>query len=203
MSRYPQRSTEEEETLRAENVKILHRLQSSLTNASLSGLSTSAELSSLHRVLICGTHVLPQLRQFWDTFRTELGAEGPYQVSIGAMRLRLSELQENDDKVKLLRGSADLPEGWEDVEGVLQYQGLPYVPEIICSKVISRHHNDLLVGHFGIDKTRKLVGRKYYWPSLRRDVKSYVRGCDVCLASKAVRHKPYDDLQSLPIPTYR
>ena len=69
--------------------------------------------------------------------------------------------------------------------------------------MISRHHDDPLVGHFGIDKTRELVGRKYYWPSLRRDVESYVRGCDVCLASKAVRHKPYGNLQSLPIPTHR
>ncbi len=38
---------------------------------------------------------------------------------------------------------------------------------------------------------------------LRTDVESYVNGCDVCLASKSVRHKPYDDLQSLPVPTHR
>ena len=30
-----------------------------------------------------------------------------------------------------------------------------------------------------------------------------MRGCDICLASKTVRHKPYGDLQSLPIPTHR
>ena len=119
------------------------------------------------------------------------------------MRLRFSELQENEEEAKLVRGGAGLPESWEDVKGVLQYQGLPYVPEIIRSEVISRHHNDSLARYFGIDKTRELVGRKYYWPSLRRDVESYVRGCDVCLASKAVRHKPYGDLQSLPIPTHR
>ena len=69
--------------------------------------------------------------------------------------------------------------------------------------MISRYHDDLLAGYFGIDKTRELVGRKYYWPSLRRDVESYVRGCNVCLTSKAVRHKPYGNLQSLPIPTYQ
>ena len=68
--------------------------------------------------------------------------------------------------------------------------------------MISRHHNDPLVRYFGIDKTRKLVGRKYYWPSLRRDVESYVQGCDVCLTSKAVCQKPYGDLQSLLIPTH-
>ena len=119
------------------------------------------------------------------------------------MKLRLSKLQENNEEAELFKTSVSLPEGWEDVEEVLQYQGLPYVPEIIRSEVISRYHNNPLAGHFGIDKIRKLVGRKYYWPSLRRDVESYVQGCDVCLASKAVRHKPYGDLQSLPIPTHR
>ena len=78
------------------------------------------------------------------------------------MKLQFSELQENDKEAKLFRNSAGLPEGWEDVEGVLQFQGLPYVPEIICSKVINCHHDDLLAGHFGIDKTRELVGQKYY-----------------------------------------
>ena len=59
LSQYPQQSAEEEETFWAENVKILHCLQSSLTNVSLSSLSTSVKLLPLHRVLICGTYVLP------------------------------------------------------------------------------------------------------------------------------------------------
>ena len=60
LSQYLQRSTEEEETLQAENVKILHRLQFSL--AKLSGLLVnSSHLSPFHQVLICGTTVLPQL----------------------------------------------------------------------------------------------------------------------------------------------
>ena len=37
---------------------------------------------------------------------------------------------------------------------------------------------------------------------LRRDVKDYVKGCDVCLASKAVWHKLYSDLQSLLVPIH-
>ena len=118
------------------------------------------------------------------------------------MRLQLPELQDENEEAKAFR-AAGLPEGWEDVEGVLQYQGLPYVPEIICSKVISHHHDNPLAEHFGIDKTRELVGRKYYWLSLRKDVENYVRGCDVCLTLKAVCHKPYGDLQSLPVPTHR
>ena len=193
LSRFLQRNQAEEDELRTENTRILHKLQSSLTNASLSGLSTLAELSPLYQVLICGTHVLPQLRQFWDTFRAKLGTEGPYQVSIGAMRLRLSELQESDDEARKIRAEG-LKNDYEEVDGVLYHQGPPFVPEAIRTEIISRHHDDPLAGHFGIDKTKDLVGQKYYWPSLRRDIEAYVKGCGVCLSSKTVRHKPYGDL---------
>ena len=64
LSWYLQQSAEEEETLREENVKILHRLQSLLTNAILSSVRTSVELSLFHRVLICKTYIRSQLWQF-------------------------------------------------------------------------------------------------------------------------------------------
>ena len=95
LSRFSQRSQDEEDELQAENGRILHRLQNSLTNASLAGFSLSASSSSslpshLHQVLICGTYVLPQLRQFWQGLQKELAQEGLYVV--GGMRLRLQEL---------------------------------------------------------------------------------------------------------------
>ena len=37
---------------------------------------------------------------------------------------------------------------------------------------------------------------------LSHDVNNYVKRCDICLALKAVRHKPYNYLQSLPIFTH-
>ena len=52
------------------------------------------------------------------------------------MRLRLPDLQGNDNQASKLR-AADLPEGWENIEGVLHYGGLPYIPEIIWSEMIS------------------------------------------------------------------
>ncbi len=115
--------------------------------------------------------------------------------------MRLPELQDDDKKAIKLR-SEELPEGWEDIEQMLHYQGLLYVPKVICSELISRHHNNPLVGHFGIERTCKLIARKYYWPMLRQDVEAYVKGCDVCLASKVVCHKPNGDLQSLPVPIH-
>ena len=46
LSRFPQRSQDEEDELQAENGQIFHRLQNSLTNASLAGLSLLASSSS-------------------------------------------------------------------------------------------------------------------------------------------------------------
>ncbi len=203
MSQYSQWSAEEEEILRAENTKILHRLQSSL--AQVLGLNVGKKqqvLSPLYQILIYGIVVLPQLRQFWDTFQSELAAEGPYTASIGGRRMKLSELQDDDKQAIKLR-SEGLPEGWKDIEQVLHYQGLPYVPKVICLELINKHHNEPLAGHFGIEKTRELITRNYYWPTLQRDVKAYVKGCDICLALKVVCYKPYGDLQLLLVPTHR
>ena len=72
------------------------------------------------------------------------------------MRLRLQKLQDKDKHVCKLRAE-QLVKNWQDVEGVLHHQGLPYVPEIIRIELISRHHNDPLAGHFGIEKTRELI----------------------------------------------
>ena len=119
------------------------------------------------------------------------------------MRLWLAELQESDEKARKIRATKELQEGWEDSDGVLHHQELSFVPEIIWTELMGCHHDDPLAGHFGINKTRELIGRKYYWPSLRKDVESYVKDCDVCLGSKAVSHKLYGELQAPPIPTHR
>ena len=102
------------------------------------------------------------------------------------MRLKLQELQETDSKAQELRSK----EGYEKVEGVLHHQDLPFVPKAIQTKLITRHHDNPLAGHFGIKKTCEVLAQKYFWPSLGHNVEAYVKGCDVCLVSKAMRHKP-------------
>ena len=134
--------------------------------------------------------------------QTELDDKGPYQINIGAMRLRLQELQKYNSKAHKIRVTG-LQESWEQIDRVFYYKGLLYLPKIVRFALISKHYNDPLVDHFGVDKTRKLIGRKYYWLSLRKDIETYVKGYDICLASKAVKYKLYGDLQSLPISTHQ
>ena len=94
LSQYPQQNAKEEATFRAKNTKILHRLQSSL--ADVSGLFLDV-FSPFQQILVCGIAVLPQLRQFWDSFQSKIANKAPYNVSIGAMRLKLPDLQSDDN----------------------------------------------------------------------------------------------------------
>lgn len=75
--------------------------------------------------------------------------------------------------------------------------------EIFSYKVISRYHSDLLAGYFKIKKTKELVAKKYFWPSLRKNIETYVKSCNIYLISKVVRYKLYRDLQSLPMLMYQ
>ncbi len=58
--------------------------------------------------------------------------------------MRLPELEDDDKEAKKLRLEG-LPKGLEDIEDVFHYQGLPYVPKVICSELISRYHDDPLL----------------------------------------------------------
>ena len=133
---------------------------------------------------------------FWDALQAKLNEERPYKANIGAMYLRLQELQETDSGAQKIRATP-LQDGWKEVDGLLHHQGLPYMLKIVCFKLISNDYDDLLVRHFGIDKTQELISQKYYWPNLRKGIKTYVQGYNVCLASKTIYHKPYRDLQFL------
>ena len=198
MSRFPQRNQDKKEELQGENGRIFHHLQNSLTSASLANFFSRP--SHLHQVFLYGIYVLPQLREFWDLLQSKQLDKSLYIANIGGMKLTLHELQVKDKQAR--KAIVEHSEGWDNIDGLLHYQGLPYVPEIMQTEFISRNHDNPLAGHFGIEKTRELISREYYWLMLCNNIQDYVKGCNVCLASKAVWYKPYGDLQSLPIPTH-
>ena len=77
-----------------------------------------------------------------------------------------------------------------------------YVPpgEGARGEILLRHHDDPLAGHFGHKRTLELIQRKYYWPRMQSEVKSYVKACRLCQQIKAPRRKPHGELQPLPPP---
>ena len=64
---------------------------------------------------------------------------------------------------------------------------LYFVLDEVKAEVLQAYHDSPLAGHPGSTKTVGLVQREYWWPTIFGDVRSYVRGCDRCQRTKALR----------------
>lgn len=60
------------------------------------------------------------------------------------------------------------------------------------------------LGHFGFDKSYRLLRSAYYWPNMHRDLeKGYMASCAECQRNKLSTSKPMSLLHPLPIPDQR
>jgi transposase InsO family protein len=64
------------------------------------------------------------------------------------------------------------------------------VPEDAVAAVIFNGHDDGLAGHPGWRQTLILIKKRFTWPSMRRDIKEYVRSCIICVRCKPVNKGP-------------
>ena len=55
-------------------------------------------------------------------------------------------------------------------------------------KIIQAYHDVPAYGHPGINWTKDLVAKYYWWPQLTQDVQEYVKGCAQCQQNKANMH---------------
>lgn len=83
-----------------------------------------------------------------------------YQVGIDGMRLYLPKLEDEDTQAR--RVWSELRESLKDIDKILHYRDLLYISKLILTKLISRHHDKPIAGHFGIKKTKKLIDQRYY-----------------------------------------
>ena len=134
-------------------------------------------------------------------------SEKPYDDPPLPLLDLLKAIQNEDPFVKAegwRKASGKPSKGWRMAsDGLLRRKGAAYVPNdmTVWVEIMKMNHDDLYAGHFGHTRTTELIRRKYFWPGLPRDVKQYFHGCDICQRTKSLRHKPYGELQSLPMPT--
>ena len=67
-------------------------------------------------------------------------------------------------------------------------------------KFIQEKYNGVLSGHFGVNKTQKLISRFYFWPKMNRDISQYVEYCVACQNVKGTSSNA-GLYQPLPIPS--
>uniref|UniRef100_A0A3B3DGY8 Gypsy retrotransposon integrase-like protein 1 n=1 Tax=Oryzias melastigma TaxID=30732 RepID=A0A3B3DGY8_ORYME len=75
-----------------------------------------------------------------------------------------------------------------------------FVPDNLRSKVIQWCHASHLYCHPGVRRTLSVVQQRFWWPTLRQDVKDYVAACPECMQSKTERRHPAGLLHPLPVP---
>ncbi|TYJ52350.1 hypothetical protein B9479_007044 [Cryptococcus floricola] len=94
-----------------------------------------------------------------------------------------------------LEGNPDHPlhDNYSIVDGLL------YLKDIILHDL----HDSPTAGHLGVNKTVDSVSRRYFWPSMSRDIQAYVRSCQACQRNKSSNQGPTGLLRPLPIPPHR
>ena len=73
-----------------------------------------------------------------------------------------------------------------DSEGFLRLDDRIFVPDAdnLRLRILQQYHDRLLSGHYGQNKTLKLIRRTYTWPQIRTFVKDYCWSCTMCSRSK-------------------
>jgi hypothetical protein len=114
-------------------------------------------------------------------------------------KLRKNTRKETDI-AKLLQERPD--ETWES-EGIIYHKGRIYVPldPNLRGHILHNNHDSPDVGHPGQHRMTELVKRTYWWPSMRNDIKRYIKGCDSCQRNKIIHGKKAAPLHPLPIPS--
>jgi Integrase zinc binding domain/RNase H-like domain found in reverse transcriptase len=118
---------------------------------------------------------------------------------------RIRDALRDDEQAKKIREilreeSADDENPWEEADSLLYYNGRVYVPEALRLEIKKRHHDVPLAGHMGQRRTQELVARKFFWPQMKKDIDSYVRGCQLCARNKDNQHATYGQLMPLEPP---
>jgi hypothetical protein len=87
---------------------------------------------------------------------------------------------------------------WLTVNRIMYKSGLYYkdnkvaIPDNLGLKidVLVEHHDSLMGGHMGIDKTVEKISRLFWWPGMHTDIENHVRTCPACQVSKHRNWKP-------------
>jgi hypothetical protein len=110
---------------------------------------------------------------------------------------------EHIHEVKQSRGNQAGDSPWSITgDGLLRYKGCVYVPKdhAVREEILRINHDDPQGAHFGRERTLDAIRRKYFWHGMAKDIREYVKTCDICQRVATHRHKEYGMLEPLPKP---
>ncbi len=71
-------------------------------------------------------------------------------------------------------------------DGLIYYDHCIYIPQdhALRGEIIAASHDHITAGHPGIEKTKELILREYWWPKTKKDIENYVHACETCQRTK-------------------
>ena len=156
-------------------------------------------------------------------YATPEGADNVVRHPLDMSPEELRRLQDSDPSLAKARKVADGQPSTAAGEGFFRKDGLLYrkwtpagrdndmsVDQILLPKSCRQHvlhlaHTIPLAGHLGRNKTAQRVMKRFYWPTLYRDVAEYCRRCPECQRSGGQREQraPLMPLPILGVPFER
>ena len=76
-----------------------------------------------------------------------------------------------------------------------------FIPQAVRSQVLLWGHTSKFACHPGFQRTLTFLGRRFWWPSMRADVREFVAACATCSRAKASHQPPAGLLRPLPVPS--
>ncbi len=140
-------------------------------------------------------------RQDFD--RQQQQDKHPLDITLPELR----NLQDQDESIRKLATAPD-DRFFRSQEGLLYRQWLPkgddsmveqlVLPTDLRGEVLKLAHTIPLGGHLGKRKTADRILRRFYWPTLFRDVQRYCRSCATCQKTSSTRGRKAP-LMPLPV----
>lgn len=75
-----------------------------------------------------------------------------------------------------------------------------FVPKAVRSQILQWGHCSRLTCHPGTSRTLEFLQRRFWWPTIKEDVTTFVNACPTCNQGKASHRSPQDLLHPLSIP---
>ena len=87
-------------------------------------------------------------------------------------------------------------------KGLYWKNGTIAVPDVkaVKLKILKSLHDATYAGHVGGHRTVNNVERLYWWPGMGKEIREYVKGCEVCQRNKGSQRQPAGKLVPLPLP---
>jgi hypothetical protein len=100
---------------------------------------------------------------------------------------------------------------WRLNNGFLYYKGPQDKHErlvmpnarLLKEELLNHHHDNLIAGHGGVNKTYQGLRGDYYWTGMMKGIRQYIASCECCQRAKWTRGKKAGLLNPIEIPELR